>query len=201
MGIRNKSAACLEWIRNYTVHHTKTWLPYGAILLFLAGVWFLWDGPTDRQETIREKEIATRSLSPAFSSSDQTSSAIEKTTAGRPVYSLAGTLRRKPLGDLFSGATETGTKAAAPEQKETAPGVKQQGKDGRTDPARQAKTEPLPEVCGFIRQGSLGLVILKSSATTKACGPGDTIGGYYVTYVRYDAVGLTRQGETYEIYL
>ena len=82
MGIRNKSAACLEWIRNYTVHHTKTWLPYGAILLFLAGVWFLWDGPTDRQETIREKEIATRSLSPAFSSSDQTSSAIEKTTAG-----------------------------------------------------------------------------------------------------------------------
>lgn len=60
MAIRNKGNFLLMAIRNYSVHRVRPLLPYGAILLFLGGIWFLWDGPSEgRQETIREQKMDT----------------------------------------------------------------------------------------------------------------------------------------------
>lgn len=67
MAIRNKGNFLLMAIRNYSVHRVRPLLPYGAILLFLGGIWFLWDGPSEgRQETIREQKMDTHSSAPDF---------------------------------------------------------------------------------------------------------------------------------------
>lgn len=180
-------------IRNYSVHRVRPLLPYGAILLFLGGVWVLWDGPSEgRQETIREQKMDTHSSAPVFSyepstKSEKVPSSEDDTHSHRAVYTLAAVQRHKPLGNLFApikgeeGENDTSGPLSVPE-KGMETGVK--------------VNEPIqvqPKIEGFIH-GDVPIVILSDGTETKACCAGDFFAGWYVCYVNDHAVGLEQNG-------
>ena len=202
MAIRNKGNFLLMAIRNYSVHRVRPLLPYGAILLFLGGIWFLWDGPSEgRQETIREQKMDTHFSAPDFSYSPstktETSSSSRKgddTPKGRAVYTLTAAQRHKPLGTLFA-AVPKGEKEEKIADKPPVPVVGTEGKERSIDPSQS-----VPVIQGII-DGDVPLVILGDGKKAQVCGAGDFFDGWYVCYVNVHAVGLERNGRVHEFSL
>lgn len=189
MTIKNKCISVAKTVRDFLVHHRKTWLPYGAILVFLTSLWFLWDGPEKQTQTIRETKNEDRSSSPVFSATEKMAS-----PSGELVYSTASGIRMKPLPDLFARSLpKQETRPQTPPQPVTA-----------AKPASTATVKPhiiWPVVRGTVQSGTKGFVILSSGTETKLCGPGDYIDGFYVLALYEWAVVLSKDGQDKEILL
>ena len=188
MGIKNRLTALLEIVWNYVVHHRKILLPYGAILLVLGGVWFLWDGPHDSQEPIRETKKQQASSPPVFSEKTKDKGQV----AAREVYSLASVRRYRPLPDLFAGAAKAAKPDNAAAQKQQA-GNRAAAEKKAEKPAKV--TQP-PEVSGYIG----GLVILKNGKESRACGVGESFDGWQITTIGAGVISLVKEGRCCELY-
>lgn len=193
MTIRNKCNSVAHTVRDFLVHHRNTWLPYGAILVFLTSLWFLWDGPEGQTQTIRETKNDVRSSSPVFSATE-----TEKPSPGALVYSTASSIRTKPLPDLFAPSLP---KQEA--EKQATPGVPIAAlpPSGTQQPQRTVRELTWPTVRGTMQSGAHHFVILSSGTETKICGPGDSIDGFYIAYVHAWAVGLQKEGQERELVL
>lgn len=70
--MKDKIIYVAQSVRNLSIHHVRTVLPYGVILLVLGGVGFLWDGnPTEMQADSREKTQTEHASSPSFTATAQ----------------------------------------------------------------------------------------------------------------------------------
>lgn len=189
MMTRNKISTVVARVRNFLVHHRRTWLPYGAILAFLTGVWFVWDGPGESTTQIRETKSETRSSSPVFSTTDKNDGTE---VGGTMVYSTASSVRTKPLPDLFGQPVP---KKEAVTATSIAP-IKMDGKAATPTPA--SLPVQWPAVQGVMQSGAKRLVMLRSGQETKVCAAGEWIDGFYVEYVHEWAVGLSKDGQSRE---
>ncbi len=189
MPIKLNTAHLVRLGRNCLVHHKRTWLPYGVILLCLAGIWFCWDDyPSERQETIRETAKREDSQSPVFSALPQDTN--QEAPSGDLVYGTAQTQRRRPLPDLFAGSLPK--KAAVPAASSGAVLPKEHA------PAAAASVVVVPSPCGIMRHGSQRLVFLRGRTQTKVCAVGDECDGFRVVYIHEQAVGLAKDGQILE---
>lgn len=189
--IKNDISVLIGRVRNSLVHHKRTWLPYGAILLCLAGIWFCWDDSSAGREIIREKENAGRSSSPVFSASN--SDASEKKESGVLVYSTASALRHKPLPDLFAHSLPKKTVA------ENTPPAAVLKDTTKKEAGLKEKEPSWPKVCGVVDNGGQKLVFLQHHTETKVYGIGDIWEGYCIVYINAHAVGLQKEGQIIEI--
>ena len=188
--IKNDISVLIGRVRNGLVHHRRTWLPYGAILLCLAGIWFCWDDRSTGQKLIREKKNENRSSSPVFSA--QHGDLQEKKEIGTLVYSTAAARQSKPLPDLFAHSLPKKTMAeAAPPAVISPPKTEQKGE------TKQAP--PLPKVCGAMENGGQTLVFLQQDNKTNVYGIGDVLNGYRIVYINTHAVGLQKEDVIIEI--
>lgn len=187
--IKNDISVLIGRVRNGLVHHRRTWLPYGAILLCLAGIWFCWDDRSTGQEPIREKKNESRSSSPVFSAAN--GDVQEKKETGTLVYSTAAARQSKPLPDLFAHSLPKKTMA------ETAPPAATQPQKA----ARKGETKQvsLPKVCGVVENGGQTLVFLQHDNKTNVYGIGDVLNGYRIVYINTRAVGLQKEDVIIEI--
>lgn len=175
--IKRNLLSFFHLVRNVAAHHRKAWLPYGVILLCLAGIWWGWDGvPAGRQEIIRETKNGRHSSPPVFSAFSQDEK--ENDSAGRLVVSAAPSLRRRPLPDLFAGsAPKSAAEPAAVVQEVPVP------------PA-----EMRPVLCGTMEYGGAYLAFLQHGGKTLVCSAGDTFDGYTVVSVHRHGVQLEKGG-------
>lgn len=182
MEIRNKLAVLMERGRNFLAHHRRTWLPYGVIMLCLAGIWFCWDGaPSSRHEVIREKKNSHSSSSPVFSASETVHH--EDSIKGELLCSAAQTQRRRPLPDLFDGSLP---KKAA----NTKLPAETQAKPAAASTQNMPKPPVYPVLQGILHQGHTRLAFLAQDGKTKVCAVGEEFAGYRVAYIQDQAVGL-----------
>lgn len=185
--IKNDISVLIGRVRNGLVHHRRTWLPYGAILLCLAGIWFCWDDGSAGQTIIREKKNESRSSSPVFSA--QNNDSQEQTATGTLVYGTAHARRYQPLPDLFAHHLPKKT------MEEQVPSV---GVPGHTT-SEKRKEKPLPKVCGIVKNGSQRLVFLQYHTETNVYGVGDVLDVYRIVYINEAAVGLQQEESIIEI--
>lgn len=177
-------------VRNWLVHHKRTWLPYGAILLCLAGIWFCWDeGSSGRQEIIREKKSDVgRSSSPVFSAPNDQEQG--KTKKGKLVHSTAKAVRYGPLPNLFADALP---KKRVDERAPSAPSPKKEEEKNTV----QAQTRPVLQ--GIMNNGGARLAFLADGKEVRVYVVGDCIGSYRIAYINEQAVGLERNEEVIEL--
>lgn len=190
MEINTKVSTVATNVRNFLVHHRRTWLPYGAILAFLTGVWFVWDGPGESTTEIRETKSEARSSSPVFVATDADEM---KEPGGTMVYSTASSVRTKPLPDLFGQPLP---------KKEVAPMAPMAALPASGDTAKPAQLPaPLqwPTVQGMMQSGAKRVVMLRRGQETKVCAAGEWFDGFYVAYIHEWAVGLTKDGQSREV--
>ena len=186
MMIKNDISVLIGRVRNGLVHHRRTWLPYGAVLLCLAGIWFCWDDGSAGQKSIREKKNESRSSSPVFSSPN--GDVQDKTEAGTLVYGTAHARRYQPLPDLFAHRLPKKTMA------EQVPSVVVPVDTMQEKQEEKKKEKPLPTACGMVENGSQRFVFLQYQEETKVYGVGDAVGEYRIVYINQAAVGL-QQGD------
>lgn len=193
--IRRSWQTAVQRVRNFLVHQRKTWLPYGAILVVLTGIWFLWDGPEGQTHTIREKQSDQRSTSPVFSTADTK----KKTDSpGTLVYGTAQSIRTKPLPDLFAPALPE-QDAGAPEPTVSVPIIAPVPEKKTAHQAEKPQQALVwPTVHGSIRSGAKRLVIVSSPQGTRVCAAGDWFDSFYIAYVHEWAVGIQKDAETRE---
>lgn len=187
--IKNNFISAAGAVRNFAVHHRKTLLPYGIIFVVLAGIWVFWDEPETTTQTIRETK-STDSSSPVFSMPD----ADNTKETGTRIQSTAGTIRHRPLPDLFAHTAAGKEEISA--QRNTAAISNAAGADKQA-----SEIQRLPNVLGTMQNGTLRFVVLQSGNTTKVCAAGESIDGYYVAYIGEWAVGLQKDGQIMEISL
>lgn len=188
--IKNDISVLIGRVRNGLVHHRRTWLPYGAILLSLTGIWFCWDDRSIGQESIREKKNESRSSSPVFSAPNDDRQ--EKKETGTLVYSTAAVRQSKPLPDLFAHSLPKKTMAEA-----ASAAVIQTQKTVQKGETKQAST--LPKVCGTVENAGKTLVFLQYDNKTNVYGVGDMLSGYRILYINTRAVGLQKEDVIIEI--
>lgn len=188
--IKNDISVLIGRVRNGLVHHRRTWLPYGAILLSLTGIWFCWDDRSIGQESIREKKNESRSSSPVFSAPNDDRQ--EKKETGTLVYSTAAVRQSKPLPDLFAHSLPKKTMAEA-----VSAAVIQTQKTVQKGETKQAST--LPKVCGTVENAGKTLVFLQYDNKTNVYGVGDMLSGYRILYINTRAVGLQKEDVIIEI--
>ncbi len=175
--IKRNLSALRHLVRNAAAHHRNTWLPYGVILLCLAGIWWGWDGvPSGRQEIIRETKNDTGSSPPVFSASDRDEE--EDRHEGRLVEGTAPSLRRRPLPDIFAGSAP---KSAADSEE-------------KARPAAAAPAAEQPVLCGTMEHNGAYLALFRYSGETLVCAAGDSFGGYTVVSVYKDGAQLEKDG-------
>lgn len=189
--IKNDISVLIGRVRNGLVHHRRTWLPYGAILLCLAGIWFCWDDGSTGQTIIREKKNESRSSSPVFSA--QNNDSQEQTATGTLVYGTAHARRYQPLPDLFAHHLPKKT------MEEQVPSVGVLGHTMSEKKEEKRKEKPLPKVCGIVKNGSQRLVFLQYHAETNVYGVGDVLDVYRIVYINEAAVGLQQEESIIEI--
>lgn len=188
--IKNDISVLIGRVRNGLVHHRRTWLPYGAILLSLTGIWFCWDDRSPGQELIREKKNESSSSSPVFSASND--GLQEKKETGTLVYSTAAARQSKPLPDLFAHSLPKKTMVEAALPAEIQP--RKTAEKGETK-----KASPLPNVCGTVENGGQTWVFLQYDSKTNVYGVGDVLNGYRIVYINAHAVGLQKEDILIEI--
>lgn len=196
MGNRLSAYGHLVW--NILVHHAKTWLPYGVILVCLTGIWFWWDGPASKQNVvIRETKNHHDSPPPSFL---QKKTGPSLKNVGTCRYSLAGTRRTKPLADLFEPAS--GTKVAGTEEKKTNAPEKQkeQGKQNRKDVKTHSRPIQVPQVCGTMEEKGRRLILLSNGQKSQACAAGDSFDSWQIVYISPGVAGLSKEGVIHEVY-
>lgn len=188
--IKNDISVLIGRVRNGLVHHRRTWLPYGAILLSLTGIWFCWDDRSIGQESIREKKNESRSSSPVFSAPNDDRQ--EKKEIGTLVYSTAAVRQSKPLPDLFAHSLPKKTMAEA-----ASAAVIQTQKTVQKGETKQTST--LPKACGTVENAGQTLVFLQYDNKTNVYGVGDMLSGYRILYINTRAVGLQKEDVIIEI--
>lgn len=175
--IKRNLLALRHLVRNAAAHHRNTWLPYGVILLCLAGIWWGWDGvPSGRQEIIRETKNNISSSPPVFSSSDRDEE--EERPEGRLVEGTAPSLRRRPLPDIFAGSAP---KSAADSAE-------------KARPVAAAPAAELPVLCGTMEHNGAYLALFRHRGETLVCAAGDSFDGYTVVSVYQDGAQLEKDG-------
>lgn len=189
--IKNDISVLIGRVRNGLVHHRRTWLPYGAILLCLAGIWFCWDDGSAGQTIIREKKNESRSSSPVFSA--QNNDSQEQTATGTLVYGTAHARRYQPLPDLFAHHLPKKT------MEEQVPSIGVPGHTTSEKKEEKKKEKPLPKVCGIVQNGSQRLVFLQYHTETNIYGVGDVLDVYRIVYINEAAVGLQQEESIIEI--
>lgn len=196
MGNRLSAYGHLVW--NILVHHAKTWLPYGVILVCLTGIWFWWDGPASKQNVvIRETKNHHDSPPPSFL---QKKTGPSSKNGGTCRYSLAGTRRTKPLADLFEPAS--GTTVAGTEEKKTNEPEKQkeQGEPNRKDMKTHSRPIQVPQVCGTMEEKGRRLILLSNGQKSQACAAGDSFDSWQIVYISPGVAGLAKEGVIHEVY-
>ena len=170
-------------VRNLSIHIKNKFLPYGIILLVVGGIGIFYD---DRSAgPIKEEKLAEAASPPLCSAPKKEAG---KQTEGTLVFSTAGTVRRKPLPDLF--VTETDHES---EQKKEPAGMTGKAKE-------ELKKQPvLPLVKGrFVNEGAY-LVILSSTADTRVCAIDEEFDGFRIVYISAISVILEKEGRQWRI--
>jgi ABC-type nickel/cobalt efflux system permease component RcnA len=197
--IRNKAMQLIACVRNYLAHYKQTWLPYGAILLVLAGVWYGWETiPTQSQQTIRETKNHDDSSPPVFDA--RQGEADQQSNGGTLVCSTAAGRRKKPLGDMFASVLPKKDAAVEELQQEKmidAAHIKKHSVTTEQQPRKASLS--VPTVCGTICTEQGRVVVLQSQQLTRSCQTGETFAGWYIAYINSQAIGLVNQGELIEI--
>lgn len=196
MGNRLSGYGHLVW--NILVHHAKTWLPYGVILVCLTGIWFWWDGPASNQNVvIRETKNHQDSPSPSFL---QKKTGPSLRNGGTCLYSLAGIRRTKPLADLFEPAA--GRQTAGTEEKKDNELEKQNKQDKQIGKDRQTRShpDPVPQVCGTMEETGRRLILLTNGQKSQACAVGESFGSWQIVYISPGVAGLAKEGVIHEVY-
>lgn len=198
MMIKNKLVVLASRARNFLAHYKQTWLPYGAVLLLLAGVWYGWEGnPAQPQTTIRETKHSHDASSPVFSSSGTDAGKMKN--GGTLVYSTAAARRKKPLDNLFSTLPKKGTEPQIVQSEMLSEDIPKNSKQISGEVRNQAARITEPVVCGIICADTENIVILRAGTITKTCRTGDTFAGWYVAYVNTRAVGLIGNEQIVEV--
>ncbi len=204
MMMRAEVRLLIRKIRNCSVPHARRLLPYGVILTIVSGMAFLWDGPLlEKKTVIGESEMREASPAP-FSyagteekrsqekkeKSDGNGAAKETEKTGKLIFTTLPSLRHRPLPDLFAAAPDPTEEAAV----QTLPAAVQEGAQKGT------KASAPPVILGYMAQGARQVVLLSDGTLTAACRAGDHFGSYTVSYITDGIVGLTKGGETIELY-
>lgn len=199
MMIKNKATQLVACVRNYLAHYKQTWLPYGAILLLLAGVWYGWETiPTQSQQTIRETKNHDDSSPPVFDARE--SDADIQSNGGTLICSTVTARRKKPLGDIFvSVLPKQGTAAEASQQDKMMDADDKKKNRAKTERQSGNSSLRVPMVCGTICTEQGRLVVLQSQQLTRVCQAGESFAGWYIAYINSQAIGLVHQGELIEM--
>ena len=192
--MKDKIIYVAQSVRNLSIHHVRTVLPYGVILLVLGGVGFLWDGnPTEMQADSREKTQTEHASSPSFTATAQQNG--EDAREGTLLFGTAAARKRHPLPDLFASAMPKRAEAGTPENGKASSG----DKDGNESVGKQPAVMQFPQVCGRVQNGAATVVILALGNESKACVQGEYFGGFYISYIAAFSVVLEKDGQAWEI--
>ena len=193
--MRNRLSAYGHFVWNILVHHAKTWLPYGVILVCLTGIWFWWDGPASKQNiVIRETKNHHDSPPPSFL---QKKTGPSLKNGGTCRYSLTGTRRTKPLADIFEHSA--GTPAVGAEGKKEK-GPEKQEKQNRKDRQMPSQSIRVPQVCGTMEEKGRRLILLSNGQKSQACAAGDSFDSWQIVYISPGVAGLSKEGVIHEVY-
>lgn len=207
MVTQDKLRAMMIAVKHYIARQYKKWLPYGAILIFLAGICFFENGTSIDliRQTTGEVKHSENVSSPVFVSQEQKTieeqpsskkhyknegiSGAESVESVICVYDVSAVRRNRHMPDLFEKHMQHMEKTGSSQTKEKNAEKSQE----------KISHELFPRYCGFMESSGRRLVLLQSGKDTRPCAVGDPIADYIVMYIHMNAIGLKKEGKLIEI--
>lgn len=207
MGLQDKRQAVMLDVKHYIAKQYKKWFPYGAILIFLAGICFFENDNSINQirKTTGEVKHSGNVSSPVFVSQEQKTiedqpsskqhyknegaAGAESVEPAICVYDVSAVRRNRHMPDLFEKHMQHMEKTGSSQTKEK----------NAEELQEKISHERFPRYCGFMESSGKRLVLLQSGKDTRPCAVGDQIADWVVMYIHMNAIGLKKEGKLIEI--